>query len=80
MTAAAPVSALPRLGALCVVRDGRFVEPCAALARAPFVLLQALDPRTRTPERSFVAVLVGGGFEALPSCPFCRGDLPGGAS
>lgn len=56
---------------LCVLRDGRHVDPCAAVSRLPFRFVQELDHRTRQPSRSFVAVECDGALVALPACPFC---------
>lgn len=63
--------------ATCTVRDGRFVEPCAALSTEPFELVQSLDHASRQPSRSFVAVWSRGALVPLRACPFCSVEIGG---
>lgn len=72
-----PVRVLRPRASTCTVRDGRFVEPCAALSTEPFEFVQSLDHTSRQPSRSFVAVWSRGALVPLRSCPFCAVEIGG---
>lgn len=71
------VRVLRARAAICTVRDGRFVDPCGALAAEPFELVQCLDNASRQPTRSFVGVWSTGRLVPLRSCPFCAVEIGG---
>lgn len=72
-----PVRVLRQRAATCTVRDGRFVEPCAALSTEPFEFVQFLDHASRQQSRSIVAVWSRGNLVPLRSCPFCSVEIGG---
>lgn len=65
-----------RRAAICVVREGVFVDPCARVSNEPFLAVQVLDHRTRQPRTTMLAVVTDGVLVPLPGCPFCHVELP----
>lgn len=72
-----PVSLLPRLGAACTVRDGRFVEPCAGVADMIGIeLVQTIDVRTKQPTRTTLMARTVAGLVPVRCCPACMVEVP----
>lgn len=68
---------LSRLGSSCTVRDGRFVEPCAAVAdMIGLELVQVLEPRTKQPRSSTLMARTVAGLVPVRSCPGCGVEVP----
>lgn len=68
---------LPRLGATCTVRDGRFVDPCSGVAdMLGLELVQVLDHRTRQPRRSTLMAQTVTGLAPVRCCPSCGVEMP----
>lgn len=66
-----------RLGSSCTVRDGRFVDPCAAVADMLGVeLVQILDHRTRAPRQSTLMARTVSGLTPIRCCPGCGVEVP----
>jgi hypothetical protein len=66
-----------RLGASCTVRDGRFVEPCSAVAEmSGMELVQILDHRTRAPRQTTLMARTVSGLTPIRCCPGCGVEVP----
>lgn len=67
---------VPKPGAVCEVRDGRFVTPCVELADELVRLVAIVDVRTGQPTRTFVCLGGTRTLTPLRCCPFCATPHP----